>query len=170
MLGILLPRQASNDFAGHRTVLWILGLVLLLLTAMSANSIFNGRYVATQVDGLPLDSYTSGGAQAVLSFYATWGVTQLFVVAFGVFTLLRYRSLAPLALLVLLAEQMAWRIVDHVMPVAKQGGSGGSWFVYGLLVVTLIGFVFALWKRPHVQPLSQSDRVPRPLTSSVRRN
>lgn len=150
MLGILLPRQANNDFGGHRSGLWILGVVLLLLTAMSANSIFNGHYVATQADGLPLDSYTSGGAQAVLSFYATWGVTQLIVVAFGVFSLLRYRSLVPLALLLLLAEQVAWRIVNLVMPITKQGGSGGSWFVYGLLVVTFIGFVLALWQRRQV--------------------
>lgn len=146
-MGILFPRQASNDFGGHRSGLWIMGAVLLFLAAMSANSIFNGHYVATQADGLPLDSYTAGGAQAVLSFYAMWGVTQLVVVAFGVFTLLRYRSLVPLALLLLLLEQIAWQIVHHLMPIAKQGGSGGSAFVYGLLAVTFIGFVLALWPR-----------------------
>lgn len=147
MLSALLPRQADNLLRGHKSGLWILAVVLLLLAAMSANSIFNGHYVATKADGLPLDTYTPGGAQVILLFYAIWGVSQLTVVAFGIVALVRYRALVPLVFLLLLVEQIVWRVVHYALSIAKQGASDGSWFIYGLLVLTFIGFVLSLWQR-----------------------
>jgi hypothetical protein len=114
---------------------------------MSTNSIFNGYYVASQVDGVPLASYTAAGAQAVVSMYATWGVAQLIIVMFGIITLLRYRALVSLTFLLLLLEQILWRVVHHALPIAKPGPSSGSWFIYALFVVTFLGFVLSLWKR-----------------------
>ena len=156
MFSVLLPRQAGNDYRGLKSGLWILAVVLLLLAAMSANSIFNGEYVATKADGLPLGSYTAGGARVILMFYAMWGVTQLTVVAFGIVALARYRSLAPLAFLLLLAEQIMWRFVHHALPTTEQGGSGGSWFIHGLLALTCIGFVLSLWQ-PATGPASRAN-------------
>lgn len=147
MLSVLLPREANNDFRGHKSGLWILAVVLLLLAAMSANSIFNGHYVATKADGLPLDSFSAAGAQVILMFYAMWGVTQLIVVAFGIVALVRYRALVPFAFLLLLIEQVLWRVVHYALPISKQGASGGGWFIYMLFAVILIGFVLSLWQR-----------------------
>ena len=89
MLSQLLPSQANNRFQGYRLALWVFGVVLLLLAAMSMNSIFNGHYVAINADGLPLDSHTPAGIRAVVSFYAIWGLAQLVVVTFGIIVLLR---------------------------------------------------------------------------------
>lgn len=147
MLSYLLPRQADNTFHGQKLGPWILALVLLVLTAMSANSIFNGYFVATQVDGLPLDSYTAAGAQAVVSFYAIWGLAQLVIVAFSAIALVRYRALVALALVLLLLEQVFWRVIHHALPIAKPGVSSGSWFLNALLALTVFGFVLSLWPR-----------------------
>ncbi|TAN06724.1 MAG: hypothetical protein EPN38_07655 [Rhodanobacteraceae bacterium] len=121
--------------------------MLLLLAAMGANSIFNGHYVATKADGLPLGSYTSGAALVILRFYAMWGVSQLTIVAFGIVALVQYRALVPFVFLLLLVEQIVWRVVHYALPIAKPGASGGTWFIYGLLAVTFIGFVLSLWQR-----------------------
>lgn len=147
MTGTLMPRQAADDYRGHRSAAWLLAAVLLLLTAMSANSIFNGHYVATVADGLPLDSYGAGAAQVIVSFYAMWGVAQLTIVAFGVVALVRYRALVPLVFVLLLAEQVLWRVVHYALPIARQGAAAGSWFIYALLAVTLAGCVLSLWQR-----------------------
>ncbi len=147
MLNVLLPREAGNDFRGRRAGLWILVVVLLLLAAMSVNSIFNGHYVATKADGLPLESFSATAARIVIMFYAMWGVTQLMVVVFGLIALVRYRALVPLIFLLLVIEQVFWRVVNHVLPISRQGASGGSWFIWGLLALTFVGFVLSLWKR-----------------------
>lgn len=161
MFSTLLPRQADNEFKGIKAGLWLLALVLLLLAAMSTNSIFNGPYVATRADGLPLASYSPAAAQVILMFYAMWGVTQLTVVAFGFVALARYRSLVPLAFLLLLLEQAIWRVVHVAMPVAGHGGSGGSWFIDGLLAMTCVGFVLSLWRRD-ADPAHRSTGRPLP--------
>lgn len=147
MSGVLLPREAGNDFQGHKSGLWILVILLLLLAAMSVNSVFNGHYVATKADGLPLDSFSAAGARVIIMFYAMWGVTQLTVVMFGIVALVRYRALVPITFLLLLTEQVFWRIVHYALPVSNQGDSGGSWFIYGLLALTFVGFILSLWKR-----------------------
>ena len=147
MLTVLLPREADNNYRGHKSGLWILAVVLLLLAMMSLNSIFNGHYVATKADGLPLDSLSDAAAQVIITFYAIWGVTQLIVVTFGIVALARYRALVSLAFLLLLVEQVLWRIVHYALPISKQGASGGTWFIYALLVVTLIGSILSLWQR-----------------------
>lgn len=140
----LLPRQADNKFQGYRLALWIFAIILLMFAAMSANSIFNGHYVAVYADGLPLDSYSSAGAQAVVSFYAIWGITQLIVVTIGVIILLRYRTLVPLMFLLLLLEQILLRVIHHYLPIAKPNGAPASWFIVVLLSLVVLGLVLSL--------------------------
>jgi len=147
MLNQLLPRKADNNFQGHKIALWIFSIVLLMLTAMSMNSIFNGHFVAINADGLPLDTYTPAGAQAVVSFYATWGVTQLVIVTLGVIALVRYRTLVPLMSLLLLSEELLLKAIHYYLPVAKPNGVPASLFVVALLSLMALGLVLSLWRR-----------------------
>ena len=151
MINHFLPRQADNTYPGRKLALWIFTLVLLMLAAMSVNSIFNGHSIAVNADGLPLDTYTPAGAQAVVSFYAIWGVTQLVIVLFGVIALVRYRALVPLVLALLLLEQLLLRVIDYFLPIAKPHGVPASWFVILLLALMVLGLVLSLWRR-RVEP------------------
>ena len=143
----LVPRQADNSFQGRKPALWIFALLLLLLAAMSVNSIFNGRFVAKDIDGLPLDIYTPAGAQAVVSLFAIWGGTQLIIVMLGIIVLLRYRALVPLMFLVLLFQRLLLQVIHHYLPNAKSEGVSISWFVILLISLTALGFILSLWRR-----------------------
>lgn len=146
MFNQLLPRQADNGFQGCKPALWIFVLILLILTAMSVNSIFNGHSVAINADGLPLDTYTPEGAQAVVSFYAIWGGTQLIIVMLGIITMIRYRALVPLMFLMLLLEQLILRVIHYYLPVAKPEGTPASWFIVLLLSLMTLGLLLSLWR------------------------
>jgi len=146
MFNQLLPRQADNSFQGRRPALWIFALVLLVLAAMSTNSIFNGHYVAKDIDGLPLDTYTLTGAQAVVSLYAIWGVTQLIIVLIGIITIIRYRALVPLMFLVLIFQQLLMRVIHYYLPVAKSEGVSISWFIVLLMSLMVLGFILSIWR------------------------
>jgi hypothetical protein len=143
----ILPRQADNAFQGQKVALWIFTIVLLILGAMSINSIFIGRFVATNADGLPLDTYTPAGAQAVVSSYAIWGLTQLIIVTIGFVVLVRYRTLTSLMFLLLLLEQVLLRVIHHYSPVAKATAAPGSYFITGLITAMAVGLVLSLWRR-----------------------
>jgi len=143
----LLPRNADNNFQGHKVALWIFSIVLLMFAAMSMNSIFNGHYVAVNADGLPLGTYTPAGAQAVVSFYATWGVTQLIIVTLGVIVLVRYRALVPLMFLLLLSEELLLKVINNCLPIAKPNGAPASLFIIALLSLMALGLILSLWRR-----------------------
>lgn len=49
----LLPQRIDNSYRGHKLALWLFGLIVLMKSAMSVNSILLGHKVATSADGIP---------------------------------------------------------------------------------------------------------------------
>ena len=147
MFNQLVPRQADNSYEGRKLALWIFALVLLVLAAMSVNSIFNGHYVAKDIDGLPLDTYTLAGVQAVVSLFAIWGGAQLIIVMLGIITMLRYRALVPLMFLALLFQRLLMRVIHYYLPIAKPEGVSISWFIVLLMSLMALGFILSIWRR-----------------------
>ena len=92
MLDRLLPRPLDANYDGPRLAYWLLGFLVLSKGFMGLNCVFNGRYVATHADGIPLHAYDPAGAGAVLSFFALWGLSQVTLALLGTLTLVRYRA------------------------------------------------------------------------------
>ena len=76
MLSQLLPRHVDNTYHGYKLAHWFFGLVVFMKVSMSLNAIFNGHFVASSADGIPLDTFMPAGAQAVVSLFAAWGLSQ----------------------------------------------------------------------------------------------
>lgn len=151
----LLPRQADNRFAGHRAALWLLGLFIALKIVMGVNSIFNTQSVAVGADGIPLDSYGPAAARQVLTLFALTALGQLTLALVGLTVLVRYRSLVPFMFVVLLAEQIARRlIVQSYAVVRTDGGSTGLYINLGLMALLALGLLLSLI--PARQPSPQA--------------
>jgi hypothetical protein len=140
----LFPRRADNDYRGYKPALWIFGLILLLRTVMSVNSIFNGHLVASSADGIPLDSYTPAGSRAVVSLFATLGLSQLALCFIGILVLIRYRALIPFLFTVFLLEHLGRRLISHFLPVARVGQPPGIIVNLILLCLMVVGLVLSL--------------------------
>ena len=147
----VLPRHADNSYRGYKAALWFLALLVLSKIAMSMNSIFNGRYVASSADGIRLDTFTPAGAQAVVSLFAIWGLAHLTICALCVIVLVRYRALVPLMFTVLLLEQLARRVILWLMPIPRTGTPPGFGVNLVLLAVTIVGLVLSLRSREPFQ-------------------
>ena len=148
ILGAIFPKQADNTYRGQIAAIWIMVLVVLAKCAMAANSVFNTSYVASAADGIPLDRYTGGGAEAVIALFALLGLCQLVLALIAVLALIRYRSLLPLFYLIFLAEQLSrkWLIALH--PIVRNGEqSVGLTVNLVLLGLLALGFVLSLVKR-----------------------
>jgi hypothetical protein len=143
----LLPPRADNDYRGQRLALWLLGLVLLVKGSIGVNSILNGSTVATSADGIPLDTFTSAGAQTVVALFGLLGISHLVLVLAGALILVRYRSLVPLVFALLLLEQLAKRAFVAVKPVARTGQPPGPYVILGILALTVVGLSLSLWPR-----------------------
>ncbi len=150
MLNRLFPRQIDNDYRGSRIAIWLLVPILLLKSAMGANSIFMTRFVASSADRIPIDSYGADAAQAVLAFFALWGLGQLVLGLNGAVVLIRYRAMIPFFYLLLLIEHAARRAILAAYPVARTGSgdfSIGLAINLMLLGILIAGFLLSLLGR-----------------------
>lgn len=146
----IFPKTIDNAYRGHWLAIGILGLVLAGRLAMGINSIVNTRAVAMSADGLPLDTYGAAATDAVVALFAIAALLNLFLGLQGIAVLIRWRAMIPFMYLLLLLQSAASKIILFVHPVSRSGVSSahlGSLFVYGLLALTVIGFVLSLMQR-----------------------
>ena len=104
MLNQLFPRQIDNSYRAHKLALWLFGLVVLVKLAISLGSIFNGYEAPSSADGIPLDTFTPSGAQAVVTLFALLGLAHLTICLLCVVVLIRYRAMVPFMYALLLLE------------------------------------------------------------------
>ena len=147
MLDQILPQPADNTYRGHKIALWLFGLVVLMKLAIGLNSIINGHTVASSADGIPLDTFTPAGAQAIVSLFAAWGLAQVVICALCLVVLVRYRALVPFLFVVLLLEHLSRRLIFYVMPIVRTGTSTNLTVNLVLLTLMIVGLALSLWNR-----------------------
>lgn len=147
MLNRLLPRHVDNTYHGYKLALWLFAVVVFMKVTIGLNTIFNGRLVASGADGIPLDTFTPAGAQAVVSLFAAWGLAQLIICLLCILVLARYRALMPFMFALLLLEHLSRRLIFQVMPIARTGTPPG--FVVNLVLLALMIVGLALSLRSH---------------------
>ena len=141
----LLPRHADNNYQGRRLALWLFGVVVLLKVIMSLNSIFNGRFVATSADGIPLDTFPPAAAQTVVALFAIWALGQLIICLVCIAVLARYRAMIPLMFALLLLEHLGRKLVLQIIPIVRTGAPPGFVVNLVLLALMVVGLTLSLW-------------------------
>ena len=149
MLNLLLPQRIDNSHRGHKLALWLFGLVVFMKTSIGLGTIFNGRHAAVQADGIPLDSFTPAGAQAVVSFFAIWGLGQAMIGLLCILALVRYRAMVPLLFSLLLLEHLSRKLILLVLPIPRTGNTPGTYINLVLLGLMIVGLVLSLWNQPN---------------------
>lgn len=145
MLDRLFPAKVDNGFLGNRAALWMLGLYVALKLIMSTNSILNTATVAVGGDGIPLDSFGTAGARAVLMLFALMSVVQLMLALVAAAVLVRWRALVPFTFMVLISEHLIRRLVVQSYAVARtEGIAPGVYVNYALLALLTLGLVLSL--------------------------
>ncbi|HEX9932152.1 MAG TPA: hypothetical protein VGB08_04870 [Allosphingosinicella sp.] len=144
-LGRLFPCQIDNDFEGGRAALWLLGLLIALKLVVSLNSILNTASVAAGADGIALGSFSPAAAREVLTLFAMAALGQLALTLVALAALIRWRALVPFLFLVMLAEQLARRLIVQTHDPMRTGSSVVGWYVvYGVLALLVFGLVLSL--------------------------
>lgn len=147
MFNRLLPRHIDNTYHGYKLALWLFALLVLMKVAMSLNSIFNGHSVASSADGIPLDTFTPAGAQAVVSMFAAWGLAQLIICLVCILVLALYRAMIPFMFALLLLEHLGRRLIFLVMPIVRNGTPPGFYVNLVLIALMVVGLALSLLSR-----------------------
>ena len=144
MLDRIFPRQFDNAYRGWRTAIWLFVPIVIVEFGIGANSIIDTRTVAMTADGIPLDHYANGGAEAVVALFALLGLPRVLLALLGVLALIRYRTMLPLMYLALLLLHLGSRVLNTLHPIATSAAPTGSLVTGGLLALLLVGFVLSL--------------------------
>jgi len=148
LLERLFPRQVDNGFDGHRSALWLLGLLVALKLVVALNSIFNTQAVAAGADGIPLDSFAPAAAREVLTLFALTALGQLVLALIALAALVRWRALVPFLYLVSLAELIARRLIVESNDLTRAASSPVAWYVtWGVMGLVTLGLALSLLPR-----------------------
>ena len=140
----LLPQRVDNTYRGHKLALWLFGAVVLMKLAMSLNSIFNGYVVASSADGIPLGTFPSSAARTVIALFAIWGLAHLMICLLCILVLVRYRSMVPLMLALLLLEHLSRKLILQFLPIVRTGTPPGFLINFMLLALMIAGLALSL--------------------------
>ena len=154
-MNLLLPKTIDNRYRGQwaALVLFVPVLAIKLLIGINIsglNPMIRPYDILQDVDGIPMDSFTTAAAYEIEFATAAWGGALVIIALFGVLTLVRYRALIPIAILMVLAEQ-SWRqvasITEKVMAGAPLLSSDGAQINLVFSAVLLVAFILALIPR-----------------------
>ena len=101
---ILLPDVVDNTYEGSPIVPVIFGLLTVVSTIRSMIHMFKDDGGAQSVASMPLHKYSKDAADTIILLFAYWGISQRLMAITYLVILWKYRSLLPLACLLLTLE------------------------------------------------------------------
>ena len=147
MFDTVLPQRIDNAYRGHKLALWLFGFVVGVRILQSLLVIVNGYATARDADGIPVDTFTTEAAQAVVALFAQGSLWRLTFGVLCVLVLVRYRSAIPLMFVLLALNYIASQLILQFVPLARVGTPPGPIVNLILFAVTLVGLTLSVWRR-----------------------
>ena len=144
MINKILPNIVDNNYRGNKIALWFFYLITAMTVVRSCIHIFKHDGGAQSIATIPLDTYTNGGAEAVIFIFAYWGLSQLLFGILYVIVAMKYKSLIPLMYLSLLVEYGGRFIISLFKSLETVGQAPGGVGNYVLPIVCLIMFFLSI--------------------------
>ena len=145
ILNRLFPAQFDNVYRGNRIGLWVFYVLTAVTLWRSQHHIFASDGGAQSIATIPLDTYTQGGAQGIVTIFALWGLAQLAMALLMLLASIRYKSMVPLMWLLIILEYGGRKLVGIYKPLETVETAPGATAATVLPIVALAMLVLALW-------------------------
>ena len=145
ILNRLFPAQFDNVYRGNRIGLWVFYVLTAVTLWRSQHHIFAPDGGAQSIATIPLDTYTQGGAQGIVTIFALWGLAQLAMALLMLLASIRYKSMVPLMWLLIILEYGGRKLVGIYKPLETVETAPGATAATVLPIVALAMLVLALW-------------------------
>jgi hypothetical protein len=151
MLNRIFSKQFDNHYRGQKIAIWLFALLTLMNTGISFAAIFKADGAAQSADGIPLDTYGSSAAQAVIGVVAFLGLARLLLCVLFIIALVRYRAMIPLMYVLIVADWLAHKGIGMMKPIARAGTPPGLYVTWSLFALSVIGLVLSLTGKNYSQ-------------------
>jgi hypothetical protein len=142
----ILLRHVDNTYSGNKLALYFFFLITLMTIGRSCIHIFSADGGAQSIATILLDSYTQGGADAVIFIFAQWGIAQLMLGLVYLLVAVRYRSLVPLMYAFIFFEWSSRIGLDFLKSIETSGTAPAA--IMQLVLVILVPVMLYLSLRP----------------------
>jgi hypothetical protein len=146
MLNSLLPQPITNTYRGAKAAKWVFMLLTIVTIGRSLAHILLPDGGAQSIATIPLDTFTTNGAAAVIHIFALWGVSQLLFGLLYVVILRRYQSLIPLMYVFIFVEYTIRLLFTFAKPFEILGTAPGAVGNYIIIPLSLIMLLLSLRK------------------------
>jgi hypothetical protein len=144
MLNRIFPERIDNHYRGHKFALWLFYPITFMNVAIALVAIFKSDGGAQSADGIPLDTFVSGGAQAVIAVVALLGLASLLLGLLFVLALFRYRAMIPLMYALIVVDYLGHKGILLMKPIVRVGTPSGGFVTAALFALSVIGLVLSL--------------------------
>ena len=126
---------------------------------LTAVTLWRSQHHITAPDGgaqsiatIPLDTYTQGGAEAVVAVFALWGLAQLAMALIMLLACIRYKAIIPLLWLFIFFEYAGRFVVLQYKPIETISTAPGANANIIFPFVALAMLALSLWPRKAASP------------------
>ena len=135
----IFPKELNNDYKGYKFVLYVFFALTALTLWRSQHHLFSADGGAQTIATIPLDTFTTSGAAAVIGVFGLWGLSQLIIGMIYLIVSLRYRAMIPLMYLLMFVEYFVRTVYFPLAkPIPTAGTAPGA---TGNLPLMIIAFV-----------------------------
>jgi hypothetical protein len=136
----MFPKQLNNDYRGSLIAKWVFVLLTAVTLVRSLIHMFSPDGGAQSIATIPLDSFTSDGASAVILIFSLWGLSQSLIGFIYTVVLWRYQALIPFMYLLIIVEYTMRIVLGVLKPIETVGtapGAVGNFIIVPLAVIML---------------------------------
>jgi hypothetical protein len=123
LTNLFFPKQFDNTFRGYKLALYLFYILTAVTLWRSQHHLFAADGGAQTIATIPLDTFTSAGAQAVIGTFSLWGLSQLIIGLIYLLASLRYKSMIPLMYLFMFIE---YAVRAFYIPISKSIPTAGT--------------------------------------------
>ena len=136
----MFPKQLNNDYGGSLLAKWVFVLLTAVTLVRSLIHMFSPDGGAQSIATIPLDSFTSDGASAVILIFSLWGLSQFLIGIIYTVVLWRYQALIPFMYLLIIVEYTMRIVLGVLKPIETVGtapGAVGNFIIVPFAVIML---------------------------------
>lgn len=147
MDNLLLPGTIDKNYRGKTLALWFFWVVVVMRALQGLSLIIGGASIVKDADGIPLEAFPYAASQSIVAVFLVTGISRLVLSLLCILVFVRYRSAIALMFTVLAMDQLGKELLLRLYPLFRVGNPIGPTVNLILLLLTLIGLIFSLWKR-----------------------
>lgn len=143
---VIFPNKIDNEFNGSKIALYTFYVITIITLWRSQHHMLAPDGGAQSIASIPLDTFLESGANAVISIFAFWGLSQLIIGIIYMISVIKYKSLIPLFYLLIFVEYFGRWVIGIFKPLQTIQIAPGVIGNYIFMAISIIMLILCFYR------------------------